>query len=141
MMNDLFLKKVTIYNDVPETDFSERKFDRHVIDKCNIQEGRVSKADGTIENIVNAITVITKSTDRHKKPNDYLEIPSDIANGYFTVQIGDFVVLSEVDDVVTTARDFSRLQSKYANNGFVVRTVSTYLNGMDVDNVQFANVG
>lgn len=141
MMSDLFIKKVTIYNDVPETDFSARKFDRHVVGKCNIQEGRVSKADGTIENIVNAITVITKDTALYKKPSDYFAMPSDIANGYFTAQVGDFVVLTEVDDIVTSAREFAKLQSKYANNGFVIRTVSTYLNGISVDNVQFANVG
>ncbi len=140
-MTDLWKQKVTIYNDIPADAVNDRRFDRFVIDKCNIQGGIVSKADGTIENIVNAITVITKDIDRYKTPSSYKNIPLDLAGNVYTVQVGDFVVLAEVDDAVTTSREFAQLQQKYANNGFVVRTVSAYINGMDVDNVQFANVG
>lgn len=140
-MTDFWKSKVTIYNDIPADLVNDRRFDRSVIDKCNIQSGRVSKAEGTIENIVNAITVITKSVGNYKKPSDYSALPLDIAGNYYTVQIGDFVVLDEVDDVVTSSREFAALQSKYASNGFVVRTVSSYIEGMSVDNIQFANVG
>lgn len=140
-MIDLWRHKVTIYNDIPADAVNDRRFDRCVIEKCNIQGGIVSRADGTIENIVNATTVITRDVDRYKTPSSYKNIPLDLAGNVYTVQIGDFVVLAEVDDVVTTSREFAQLQQKYANNGFVVRTVSAYINGMDVDNVQFANVG
>lgn len=140
-MTDFWKNKVTIYNDIPADLVNDRRFDRSVIDKCNIQSGRVSKAEGTIENIVNAITVITKSVGNYKSPSDYSALPLDIAGDYYTVQIGDFVVLDEVDDVVTSSREFAALQSKYANNGFVVRTVSNFIEGMSVDNIQFANVG
>lgn len=140
-MIDLWGSKVTIYNDIAADAVNDRRFDRCVISNCNIQGGIVSKADGTIENIVNAVTVITKDVDRYKSPSSYKETPIDLAKNFYTVQIGDFVVLSDVDDVVTTSREFAELQAKYANNGFVVRTTSTYINGMDVDNVQFANVG
>lgn len=140
-MTDLWNQKVTIYNDIPADAVNDRRFDRCVIDKCNVQGGIVSRADGTVENIVNAVTVITRDVDRYKTPSSYKNIPIDLADNVFTVQIGDFVVLTEVDDVVTTSREFAQLQQKYANNGFVVRTVSTYINGMRVDNVQFANMG
>lgn len=138
---DKFTEKVTIYNDIPADGVNLRRFDRFVIDKCNIQGGIVSKADGTIENIVNAVTVITRETDLYTAPAEYRRLPADMADSVYTVQIGDFVVLGEVDDVVTTSREFAELQTKYASNGFVVRTVSTYIEGMAVDNVQFANVG
>lgn len=140
-LTDLWAQKVTIYNDIPADAVNNRRFDRYVIDKCNVQGGIVSKADGTVENIVNAVTVITRSIDHYKTPTDYKDTPIDLANDFFTVQIGDFVVLGEVDDIVTTGREFSELQQKYANNGFVIRTVSAYNNGMSTDNVQFANVG
>lgn len=140
-MTDFWKHKVTIYNDVPADAVNDRRFDRYVIDRCNIQGGIVSKADGTVENIVNAVTVITKDVDGYKSPLTYKTIPLDLAENFYTVQIGDFVVLSEVDDVVTTSREFAELQTKYASNGFVVRTVSAYIEGMNVDNVQFANVG
>lgn len=140
-MNDLYKHKVTIYNDIPADAVNDRRFDRCVIEKCNIQGGIVSRADGTIENIVNATTVITRDVDRYKTPSSYKNIPLDLADNVYTVQIGDFVVLAEVDDVVTTSREFAQLQQKYASNGFVVRTVSAYINGMDIDNMQFANVG
>ena len=65
-MTDLWKKKVTIYNDIPKTAVEERHFDRFVIEKCNIQGGIVSKADGTVENIINAVTVISKDVDRYK---------------------------------------------------------------------------
>lgn len=140
-MTDLWSHKVTIYNDVPATVVSDRRFDKRVIERCDIQGGIVSKADGTIENIVNAITVITKSIDAYKSPTEYRRTPVDIASDFYTVQIGDFVVLDEVEDVVTTSREFAEIQQKYADNGFVVRTTSAYLNGMTADNIQFSNVG
>lgn len=140
-MTDLWRQRITIYNDIPADAVNDRRFDRCVIDRCNIQGGIISKADGTVENIVNAVTVITKDVDRYKSSSSYKAIPIDLAENVYTVQIGDFVVLDEVDDVVTTSREFAELQAKYANNGFVVRTVSAHIEGMSVDNVQFANVG
>lgn len=140
-MTDFYKRKVTIYNDIPANAVSDRRFDRHVIDKCNIQGGIISRADGTIENIVNAITVITKSTERYKSPKEYQNTPKDIADDFYTVQIGDFVVLGEVNDVVSTGREFAELQQKYYNSGFVVRATPAHLEGMDVDNIQFTNVG
>ena len=115
-MTDLWKQKVTIYNDIPKTAVEERHFDRFVIDKCNIQGGIVSKADGTIENIVNAVTVISKDVDRYKAPLEYAKLPVDIRETFYTVQVGDFIVLSEVDDIVTTSREFAELQEKYKDN-------------------------
>lgn len=140
-MTDFWEQKVTIYNDIPADVVNPRRFERFVIEKCNIQGGIISKADGTIENIVNALTVITKDTDRYKRPLEYKQIPIDLAENYFTVQVGDFIVLAEVDDVVTTSREFSELQSKYSNNGIVVRSVSPNIHGMTVDNITISNVG
>lgn len=140
-MTDLWKHKVTIYNDIPKTAVEERHFDRFVIDLCNIQGGIVSKADGTIENIVNAVTVISKDVDRYKTPIEYAKLPVDIREEYYTMQVGDFIVLSEVDDVVTTSREFGELQEKYKDNGIVVRSVSANIHGMSVDNVTITNVG
>ncbi len=140
-MTDLWKQKVTIYNDILADAVNPRRFDRFVIDKCNIQGGIVSRADGTIENIVNAVTVITKDTVHYKQPMEYAKLPVDMKEDFYTVQVGDFIVLSEVDDVVTTSREFAELQNKYADNGIVVRSVSANINGMSVDNVTMANVG
>lgn len=140
-MANLWKRKVTVYNDIPSTATEERHFDRFVIDLCNIQGGIVSRADGTIENIVNAVTVITKDVGRYKSPLEYRNIPVDIRGQYFTVQIGDFIVLDEVDDIVTTSREFADLQTKYKDNGIVVRSISANISGMAVDNVTMANVG
>lgn len=140
-MTDLWTQKVTIYNDVPADAVNPRRFDRFIVDRCNIQGGIVSKADGTIENIVNAVTVITKDVEHYKQPLDYAKLPVDMKEDFFTVQVGDFIVLAEVDDVVTTSREFAELQTKYANNGIVVRSVSANIHGMGVDNITVANVG
>lgn len=149
-MTDLCKHKVTIYNDIraksvnpekPEYAVEGRHFDRFVIDKCNIQGGIVSKADGTIENIVNAVTVISKDIERYKSPLEYAKLPVDIRENFYTAQVGDFIVLSEVEDIVTTSREFSDLQEKYKDNGIVVRSVSANIHGMSVDNVTITNVG
>lgn len=140
-MTDLWKHKVTIYNDIPKTAVEDRHFDRFVIDLCNIQGGIVSKADGTIENIVNAVTVISKDVDRYKTPLEYAKLPVDIREDFYTVQVGDFIVLSEVDDIVTMSREFAELQEKYKDNGIVVRSVSANIHGMSVDNVTITNVG
>ena len=140
-MTDLWKRKVTIYNDIPKTAVEDRHFDRFVIDKCNIQGGIVSKADGTIENIVNAVTVISKDIERYKSPLEYAKLPVDIRRNFYTAQLGEFIVLSEVEDIVTTSREFAELQEKYKDNGIVVRSVSANIHGMSVDNVTIANVG
>ena len=140
-MTDLWKKKVTIYNDIPKTAVEERHFDRFVIEKCNIQGGIVSKADGTVENIVNAVTVISKDIERYKSPLEYAKLPVDIRENFHTVPLGDFIVLSEVEDIVTTSREFAELQEKYKDNGIVVRSVSANIHGMSVDNVTMSNVG
>ena len=140
-MRNLWKQKVTIYNDVPKTAVEDRHFDRFVIDKCNIQGGIVSKTDGTVENIVNAVSVITKDATRFKQPMEYAKLPVDIRETFYTVQVGDFIVLSEVEDIVTTSREFAELQEKYKDNGIVVRSVSANIHGMSVDNVTITNVG
>ena len=133
---DFFNKKVTIYNDVPSDGVNPRRFDRFVIEKCNIQKGVLQSADGTIEKVVNAQTIITKDIEHYKTPLEYARLPADEKNKYFTANVNDFVVLAEVDDIVTTSREFQELQVKYKNNGFSVTAVNEYLNGMSVDNVQ-----
>ena len=135
-MTDFFKQKVTIYNDIASDGVNARRFDRFVIDLCNIKKGALPNADGTIEKVVNAQTITTKDIEHYKTPIEYALLPADEKDKYFTVNVNDFVVLADVDDVVTTSREFQDLQSKYKNNGFSVTAVNEYLNGMSVDNIQ-----
>ena len=48
-MTDFFKQKVTIYNDIASDGVNARRFDRFVIDLCNIQKGVLQNEDGTIE--------------------------------------------------------------------------------------------
>ncbi len=138
-MTDFFNIKVTIYNDIPATAITPRRFERFVIDKCNIQSGKVSRADGTIENIVNATTVITKDIGRYKTPMEYINTPLDLREDFYTVQVGDFVVFDEVDDIVDNSQHWQQLQAKYEGNGMKVISVSPNIYGMAVDNISFTN--
>ena len=135
-MTDFFKQKVTIYNDIASDGVNPRRFDRFVIDFCNIQKGIMQNADGTIEKVVNAITITTKDTEHYKPSLEYRYLPIDEKEKYYTVQVNDVVIFGEVDDVVTTSREFQDLQSKYKNNGFSVTAVNEYIHGMAVDNVQ-----
>lgn len=138
-LTDLFSKKVTIYNDIPATDAENRHFDRFVVENCSIQGGYVVQTDGTIQNVVNAQTVITKDVSRYKKPMEYASIPVDLRADYYTAQIGDFIVFDEVGDVVETASEFAKLQTKYKDKGMKITNVVANINGMAVDNVTMTN--
>ena len=76
-MTDFFKQKVTIYNDIPSDGVNTRRFDRFVIDLCNIQKGVLQNADGTIEKVVNAITITTKDTEHYKQSLEYRYLPVD----------------------------------------------------------------
>ena len=135
-MTDFFNDKVTIYNDIPSDGVNKRQFHRYVIDRCNIQKGAMQNADGTIEKVPNAIMIETKDVEHYKSPLEYSLLPADEKDKYFTANVNDFFILAEVDDVVTTSREFQELQSKYKNNGFSVTAVNEYIYGLSVDNVQ-----
>ena len=135
-MTDFFNQKVTIYNDMPSDGVSARRFDRFVIDLCKIQKGIMQNADGTIEKVPNAIMIETKDVEHYKSPLEYSLLPADKKDKYFTANVNDFFILAEVDDIVTTSREFQELQTKYKGNGFSVTSVNEYLNGMSVDNIQ-----
>ena len=135
-MTDFFKQKVRIYNDIPAYNVNARRFDRFVIDLCKIQKGIMQNADGTIEKVPNAIMIETKDVEHYKSPLEYSLLPADEKDKYFTANVNDFFILAEVDDIVTTSREFQELQTKYKGNGFSVTSVNEYLNGMDVDNIQ-----
>lgn len=138
-MTDLWSAKVTIYNDVEETAVEGRRFERFVIPNCNVQGGYITKADGTIENIVNAKTILTKAVEYYKSPREYKMIPADQRENFFTAKSGDFVVLGEVDDIVTTAQEFKELRKKYNDFGITITTADANINGMSVDNISMTN--
>lgn len=133
--NDKFTDKVTIYNDIASDGVNQRRFDRFVIDKCLVYEQLTESADGTIQRIVNAQNVITKDTEHYKSPLEYARLPVDLKEGFYTVQVDDFIVLAEVEDVVNTSREFEELQKKYKDNGFSVTAVSAYLKGTNTNNI------
>lgn len=138
-MTDKFVNKVTIYNDIPSDGVNLRRFDRFVIDKCLIYNQMAESADGTVQRIVNAQNVITKDVEHYKTPLEYSQLAEDERENYYTVQVDDFVVYGEVDDVVTTSKEWQSFQQKYANNGFSVTAVNASIFGMNVDNVQITH--
>ena len=135
-MTDFYTDTITIYHDVPSDGVNPRRFDRRVVKKCNIQQGMLQSANGTVEKVVNATTIITKSVENYRTPLEYAHIPVDMRESRYTVNVNDFVVLSEVEDEVTTSREFQELQTKYEGNGVSVTAVNAYIHGTAVDNVQ-----
>nr|DAH76863.1 MAG TPA: hypothetical protein [Bacteriophage sp.] len=134
-LKNKFTDKVTIYNDIPSDGVNLRRFDRFVIDKCLIYNQATEGADGTIQKIINAQNVITKDIEHYKAPVEYKQLATDEKDNFYTVQIDDFVVFGEVDDVVTTSKEFQNLQQKYKDNGFSVTAVNASVHNMNVDNV------
>lgn len=138
-LKDKFTRKVTIYNDIPSDGVNARRFDRHIIDKCLVYNQLAEGGNGTIRNVINSQNVITKDIEHYKSPADYKSLATDERSNYYTVQIDDFVVLDEVDDIITTSKEFQTLQQKYRDNGFSVTAVSANIHGMNVDNVQITH--
>ena len=135
-MVNVFDKKITIYNDIASDGVNARRFDRFVVEKCMIYNQATESSDGTIQKVINSQNVITKDVERYKSPLEYVRLPADEKEKFFTVQVDDFVVLGEVDDVVTTSREFQNLRDKYAKNGFSVTAVNASVYGLKVDNIQ-----
>lgn len=138
-MVSLFNKKVTIYNDIPASGDVLRRFERHVIDKCSIQGGFIQQTNGTIQNVLSARTVITKDVEHYKNPTEYTLLTLEEREEYYTVKIGDYIVLAEVDDEITSGRELEALQRKYGDECISVTNVTAYIYGMDVDNVVITN--
>lgn len=135
-MTNLYNKSITIYNDIPADSVQSRRFFRHVIPLCNIQAGIIETAtDGQIQNVINGVTVITKSIANYLPPEEYKALPEDKKANYFTVQIDDFVIPYIVEDIVTTAKDYQELQTKYKNTGWAVTAANAYIFGLSTDNV------
>lgn len=135
---DWFSRKVTIYNDVPAGTLTPRMWKRHTIDKCNIQGMLTDRLNNTVVNIVNAQTIITKNIEHYKSPIEYDKLPEDVKSEYYTVRTGDFIVFDEVDDIVTNATEWSRLQQKYKDNGIRVTNVNVNIHNMALDNIQIS---
>lgn len=136
-LTDVFIKTVTIYNDIPADNVTARHWDKHLIYFCNIQGGFIQKINGTIVNTVNAKTVITRDVTRYRNPIGY-DAEQDKTDIY-TVRTGDFVVFGEVDDVVSSPVDFANLQKKYADNGIKITNVNVGIFGMETDNISMTN--
>lgn len=138
--NDKFTQKFTIYNSIPEDEGNDRHFNRFVIKRCFVYGGVAEKvASGTIQKIVNAKTVITKDIERYKSPLEYLSLPDDERDKYYTIKSNDFIVFAEVDDVVTTSLEFRDLQDKYKDNGMSITAVNPYIFGLATDNITITN--
>ena len=97
--NNKYTQKVTIYNDVKGDGVNPDKIYKFVIDKCMVYENFAESADGTISKIVNTQNIITKDVEHYKSPLEYSRLPADLKEQYYTVQVDDFIVLAEVDDV------------------------------------------
>lgn len=134
-LTDKFNKKVTIYNDIASDGINARRFDRFVINSCLVYSNLAESADGTIQKIVNTQNVITKDIKHYKPPEEYKKLAADEKDNYYTVNIDDFVVMGEVEDIVTTAKEFQNFQQKYKDSGFLVTAVNESIYGMAVDNV------
>ena len=132
-MTDFFTSKVTIYNDISVD--KVRRFERFVIDKCQITGQLVESNNSTIRKVVNVDTVITKDIKHYKSPVEYAKLAETERSKYYTAQTGDFVVLGEVDDVVSNANEFAQLQTKYKDSGIKITSVSANIHGMAVDNI------
>ncbi len=138
--NDKFTDKVTIYNYIVDDAVNDEHFDRFVIDKCLIYNQLTENADGTIQRVVNSQNVITKDVEHYKSPIEYKNLPADMKEQFYTVQVDDFVVLAEVDDVVTSELEMKELRKKYKDNGFSVTAVQAYLKGTNTNNIHIMNV-
>ncbi len=138
-MTDFFTKRVTIYNDNRADGSLIRSFDRHIIEKCMVLNGKAEIMDGTVRRVESSVTVITRDIQHYVPPEKYRKLSLEDRKALFTVKTGDFIVFGEIADAVENAQDFAELQRTYRDNGMKVVSVNTFINGMAVDNITISN--
>lgn len=144
-MTDLWKDKVTVYIiEVNSSTSNSVRYRREIIYRCNIQCGCKEGMDGTIRNFADVKTIYTKDVGRYLKPVDYFNLSEvkrmwDYPNGCYTVKIGDFIVFGKVNDVVSTPKEFSDLQTKYKDCGMKVTSINVNMFGMRTDHIMMTN--
>lgn len=138
-MTDLWQSKVTIYNDIFDEKTRTRHFNRFVVEKCQIQGKSIEKSSETVSNDFNAKVIITKDVAHYKDCNAYVNLSQNDRENYYTAKVGDFIVLEEVEDIVSNAQQFAELQKKYGDNGIKITQIKKFINGMNTDNIVISN--
>lgn len=139
-VTNLWSDVVTVYIDVAADEKTARHFERRIIRQCSVQKGTTDKANDTVRNEVAVKSVFTKDVQRYKSKDTYISLPDDQRERYFTVGVGDYIVIGEVSDTVTNAQNFMDLQTKYSDNGFKVMNVNVFIYGMNTDNIAISNL-
>lgn len=135
-MTDLWNKTVTVYNSIPAEKDIPRSFCRAVIKKCFCRsELTSSSADTTVEKRTSHPRLRTKDISGYLPPESYYSLSEKKRANKYTVQIGDFIVFGEVDDMVTNAAEYAELQQRYRERGFRVTSVSVNIHGLNVDHI------
>ncbi len=142
-MTDLNTKSFTIYNTIPGTDDSNPSYGwRHVVHKCNKQQGFRKIISGDAVTTANKTTFFCKDFGAYLPPTSlpggYYALPAEKRAEHFTLAVGDLIVFAVVEDEINhnKSSELNDLKKKYSQISMTVQEAFAYLNGMRTDHLE-----
>ena len=125
----------TIINQIPTSATVATKiaWKKYRLDKCGKDDGLSDKSSSTTAYTANTWTAFIYNWQQYKPPTwlggGYYALADEEKANYFTANVGDLVIFSDVfDDAPTTLQEFNALRDKYKDMGGIVTRQEAYIN-------------
>lgn len=121
-MNPNYVHTITLYNCIRAKDIRANKdvWRKTVLRDCFYKASETVVQDGTSASKVSTYTARIPAHDRFLRYPLYCKTP----DGYFTVSVGDIVVLGECAEDITDEMPAAKLLIKHKPDAFIVSTFS-----------------
>lgn len=133
MYSNLKNKTFTIINQIPQSAAvaTKKAWKKSTVKDCGMINGIIDRTTGTMIYKANTFTAFIGDWKKYRAP-DWLDggyyALSD-KDKYFTVNVGDLIVFSDIPDLApTTIQEFQALVTKYKDNGGTVSSAQAYIN-------------
>lgn len=153
MLSDLYDSIFTIVNQIPQSDFSNKKvlWEMHTLKRCARIGGVYDKTQKNLVLTEGKFTVYIDQADNFRPPHfvkkgdfmtsrdfGYYAIPADKRNGFFTACKGDLIVFDNVMDMTPTNIDeYDALIEKYSGNSMTVSDFEVfYVDGWKTNHIE-----
>ena len=125
----------TIINQIPTSQGVATKtaWKKYRLDNCGKKDGLYDKSNGTMAYKANTWTAFIYNWQQYKPPlwvdNGYYTLTDEEKADYFTANVGDLVIFSDVfDDAPTTTQEFNALRDKYKDMGGIITGAEEHIN-------------
>ncbi len=128
-------KVFTIINQIPTsaTVATKTAWKKFRLENCKKDSQIRDASSGTMAFKANTWTAFIYNWQNYKPPlwsdNGYYTLTDEEKANYFTANVGDLVIFSDVfDDAPTTLQEFNALRDKYKDMGGIITGQEVYIN-------------